>query len=59
MFNLVVDDLEGALAQVAAAGAIVHGKPERNEFGAFGWFTDPDGNKVELWQPGAGDAAGG
>lgn len=59
MFNLVVDDLDGALAQVAAAGAAVHGEAEKNEFGAFGWFTDPDGNKVELWQPDGGDGGDG
>lgn len=51
MMNLMVDDLDGALAQVKAAGATLHGDPERSEFGAFGWFSDPDGNKVELWQP--------
>ena len=54
MFNFIVDDLVEALAQVRAAGAETHGQPERSEFGAFGWFTDPDGNKVELWQPDGG-----
>ncbi|MEO1320821.1 MAG: VOC family protein, partial [Pseudomonadota bacterium] len=57
MINLIVDDLDGALAQVAAAGATLHGEPERSEFGAFGWFTDPAGNKIELWQPDGRDAA--
>ena len=51
MFNLVVDDLKGALAQVEAAGASVVGDIEEYDFGDFGWFMDPDGNKVELWQP--------
>ena len=51
MINLIVDDLEAALAQVAQGGAEIHGKPETIEFGSFGWFTDPEGNKVELWQP--------
>lgn len=59
MINLVVDDLDGALAQVAAAGATVNGEPERSAFGAFGWFTDPDGNKVELWQPDGGEGGDG
>jgi hypothetical protein len=27
------------------------GDPEDSEFGTFGWFIDPEGNKVELWQP--------
>ncbi len=62
MFNLVVDDLDAALAQVAEGGAQVTGPTE--EFnGRFGWFVDPDGNKVELWEPAvpaeAGDPGGG
>lgn len=51
MFNLIVDDLEGALKQVEAGGAKLVGEPEHYDFGSFGWFMDPDGNKVELWQP--------
>lgn len=56
MVNLMVDDLDGALAQVAAGGARVLAGPEESEFGRFGWFLDPEGNKVELWQPPAGAA---
>ena len=51
MFNLVVDDLEGALQQVEKGGAELVGEIEACDFGSFGWFIDPDGNKVELWQP--------
>jgi predicted enzyme related to lactoylglutathione lyase len=51
MINLVVDDLEGALAAVAAGGAQVLEEREEHDFGRFGWFVDPDGNRVELWQP--------
>lgn len=51
MFNLVVDDLEGALAQVREGGAQIVGEIEEYEYGRFGWFVDPEGNKVELWQP--------
>ena len=51
MFNLVVDNLEEALSQVASGGAQVVGNIEKSEYGNFGWFIDPDGNKVELWQP--------
>ncbi len=51
MFNLVVDDLEQALSQVKAGGAQVVGDIEKSDYGQFGWFMDPDGNKVELWQP--------
>jgi predicted enzyme related to lactoylglutathione lyase len=59
MFNLVVDDLDGALRQVAEAGAALAGDVQDYSYGRFGWFIDPDGNKVELWQPseaGFGDA---
>ena len=51
MFNLVVDDLEGALKQVREGGAETVGGVEDTDYGRFGWFIDPEGNKVELWQP--------
>ena len=51
MFNLVVDDLESALKQVHEGGAEIIGNVEKLEYGLFGWFVDPDGNKVELWEP--------
>lgn len=55
MINLMVDDLDGALERVSKAGAELVGDIEDSEFGKFGWFMDPDGNKVELWQPPATD----
>ncbi len=51
MVNLMVDDLMEALAQVREGGAEVIDKTEDSEFGHFGWFVDPEGNRVELWQP--------
>ena len=51
MFNLIVDDLDEALKQVEEGGASIHGQSIEEGLGAFGWFVDPDGNKVELWQP--------
>jgi predicted enzyme related to lactoylglutathione lyase len=51
MINLVVDDLDAALEQVRLGGAQIVGKIESYDNGRFGWFLDPDGNKVELWQP--------
>ena len=50
MINFVVDDLIEALAQVKSGGAEIMAEIEESEFGKFGWFMDPDGNKVELWQ---------
>jgi predicted enzyme related to lactoylglutathione lyase len=51
MINLIVDDLDAALAQVRAGGALVDERTESYDYGRFGWFTDPDGHRVELWQP--------
>jgi predicted enzyme related to lactoylglutathione lyase len=51
MFNLVVDDIEEAMRQVQTGGAQQVGQIEATDFGKFGWFMDPDGNKVELWEP--------
>jgi len=51
MFNLIVDDLEDALQQIEKGGAELVGEVESCDFGSFDWFVDPDGNKVELWQP--------
>jgi predicted enzyme related to lactoylglutathione lyase len=51
MINLVVDDLDAALANVAVGGCEVIPEREEHDFGRFGWFVDPAGNRVELWQP--------
>lgn len=51
MFNLIADNLEEALKQVKEGGAEIVGNIEKLEYGLFGWFMDPDGNKVELWEP--------
>ena len=51
MINLVVDDLDAALKNVVAAGGEVLEDREEQDFGRFGWFADPDGNRVELWEP--------
>jgi predicted enzyme related to lactoylglutathione lyase len=53
MINLQVDDLDGVLDRLIAAGVTVDPNRERYEFGSFGWLTDPEGNRVELWQPAA------
>lgn len=51
MINLIVDDVAACLTQVGSAGAQVMPEQEKSEFGTFGWFIDPAGNKIELWQP--------
>jgi predicted enzyme related to lactoylglutathione lyase len=56
MFNLVVDNLHEALEQVKDGDAEIIGQIEKLEYGIFGWFVDPDGNKVELWEPSKGES---
>lgn len=52
MFNFRVRDLDAMLAQLRAAGAAVAEETqEMDGVGRFGWVTDPEGNRVELWQP--------
>ncbi len=55
MLNLQVDDLDGLLDRLTADGVTVDPKRESYDFGKFGWITDPEGNRIELWQPLAGD----
>ncbi len=51
MINYRVDDLDEMLAQLREGGVEVHKGPESHENGKFAWILDPDGNKVELWEP--------
>ena len=51
MINYRVDDLRALLEQLRAGGVEVLKGPESHENGKFAWIMDPDGNKVELWEP--------
>lgn len=51
MVNYRVADLHALLAALRTEGCEVLEKTEESEFGKFGWVMDPEGNKVELWQP--------
>ncbi len=51
MVNFRVDDLHGLLAKLRAAGCAVDEKVEESEFGKFGWVMDPEGHRLELWEP--------
>ena len=51
MINLIVDDLDAMLARAAAQGVAEVKPREAYAYGSFGWVMDPDGRKVELWQP--------
>ena len=51
MVNYRVDDLGALLQALRDEGCEVLDETEDSEFGKFGWVIDPEGNKVELWQP--------
>jgi catechol 2,3-dioxygenase-like lactoylglutathione lyase family enzyme len=51
MINYRVDNLVELLAQLRASGIEALQGPESHENGKFAWILDPDGNKVELWEP--------
>ena len=51
MINYRVDNLDEMIAQLRAGGVEIIGGPESHENGRFAWIMDPEGNKVELWEP--------
>ena len=51
MVNYRVRDLDAMLDQLRAAGVAVDDHVEELEFGRFGWATDPEGHRFELWEP--------
>lgn len=55
MINYRIDNMDEMLAQLREGGVEIVGGPESHENGKFAWILDPDGNKVELWQPMAWD----
>lgn len=54
MVNYRVEDLGALLHALRSEGCNVLEKTDDSEYGKFGWVIDPEGNKVELWQPPAG-----
>jgi predicted enzyme related to lactoylglutathione lyase len=51
MVNFRVHNLHALLAALRSEGCAVDDKVDESEFGKFGWVQDPEGNRVELWQP--------
>src|ERR1043165_488495 len=51
MINYRGDDLKGLLAELRKEGVQVDDKVEEYDYGKFGWITDPEGNRIELWEP--------
>jgi predicted enzyme related to lactoylglutathione lyase len=51
MINNRVKDLLGLIELLKKEGVTVIGEPQVSEYGKFGWILDPEGNKIELWEP--------
>jgi predicted enzyme related to lactoylglutathione lyase len=51
MINYRVDNLDFVLASLRQEGCNVEDKIDSSAFGKFGWLMDPEGNRIELWQP--------
>jgi len=51
MFNYRVENLEELLKVLEEEGVQIVGEMEEYPYGKFGWIMDPDGNKIELWEP--------
>lgn len=58
MVNYIVRDLDAVLAALRAEGCEVDDKTDESELGKFGWVMDPEGHRIELWQPPASAAEG-
>ncbi|HEY8949430.1 MAG TPA: VOC family protein [Rhizomicrobium sp.] len=51
MINFAVDDLDTFLKEIQAKGVKIEGQMADDTFGKFAWVMDPDGTKLEFWQP--------
>ncbi|CAM3864614.1 VOC family protein [Litorimonas haliclonae] len=50
MINLQVEDVPALIERAKTGGAEILGEIEPTEYGTFGWFIDPEGYKIELWE---------
>lgn len=51
MFNYRVENLEELLKVLKEEGVTIVGEMQEYPYGKFGWIMDPEGNKIELWEP--------
>jgi predicted enzyme related to lactoylglutathione lyase len=51
MMNFIVEDLDGLLAVLREEGVEIDPKREDYDYGRFAWIMDPEGNRIELWEP--------
>jgi predicted enzyme related to lactoylglutathione lyase len=54
MINYRVENLDKLLGLLREEGVKVDDKREESEFGKFAWIMDPEGNRIELWEPAPG-----
>lgn len=50
MINLQVEDVPALIEKAKSGGAKIIGDIDYTEYGTFGWFIDPEGYKIELWE---------
>ncbi|HLK28747.1 MAG TPA: VOC family protein [Puia sp.] len=51
MINFRVKNLDALLEELKKENVEIVGEPQQYEYGKFGWIMDPEGNKIELWEP--------
>ena len=51
MINFAVDDMDAIIVRITAKGVPILKRDDGDPFGRFAWIQDPDGTKIELWQP--------
>jgi catechol 2,3-dioxygenase-like lactoylglutathione lyase family enzyme len=51
MLNFAVDDMDAIIARLKAKGVPILKRDDKDPSGRFAWILDPDGTKIELWQP--------
>jgi len=51
MINFAVDDLDAYVKEIEARGVMIEGRMADESYGKFAWILDPDGTKIELWEP--------
>jgi predicted enzyme related to lactoylglutathione lyase len=59
MVNFRVRDLDAMLEQLRSGGVTVADETHEDENGRFGWAIDPEGNRIELWQPARAESGSG
>jgi D-3-phosphoglycerate dehydrogenase len=51
MVNFRVENLNDLITKLKTEGVIIVGEIKTYDYGKFGWILDPEGRKIELWEP--------